>query len=211
MTYRVRNIVIAVALALVAAMMTSFYVTNYQRNVEKDAKNVEVFVAKKRHPRRHDRRGPRPQGPAREVRDRPALRRPGRDLEPRPARGPRRRSARLRRRAGVHPTLRHARRAWDPGPADRARCGPFRFPATSTSCCRARSRPATTSTWSRRSRSTRTRTITTHADRPARHRGAEGAASGAGPTARSSPRRERRLSRDARRHRHAGAEALLRR
>ena len=46
MTYRVRNIVIAVALALVAAMMTSFYVTNYQRNVEKDAKNVEVFVAK---------------------------------------------------------------------------------------------------------------------------------------------------------------------
>ena len=46
MTYRVRNIVIAVALALVAAMMTSFYVTNYQRNVQKDAKNVEVFVAK---------------------------------------------------------------------------------------------------------------------------------------------------------------------
>ncbi len=47
MTYRVRNIVIAVALALVAAMMTSFYVTNYQRNVQKDAKNVVVFVAKK--------------------------------------------------------------------------------------------------------------------------------------------------------------------
>ena len=47
MTYRVRNIVIAVALALVAAMMTSFYVTNYQRNVEKDAKNVEIFVAKR--------------------------------------------------------------------------------------------------------------------------------------------------------------------
>ena len=47
MTYRVRNIVIAVALALVAALMTSFYVTNYQRNVEKDAKNVEIFVAKR--------------------------------------------------------------------------------------------------------------------------------------------------------------------
>ena len=46
MTYRLRNIVVAVALALVAALMTMFYVTNYQRNVEKDAKNVEVFVAK---------------------------------------------------------------------------------------------------------------------------------------------------------------------
>ena len=46
MTYRVRNIAIAVALALVAAMMTSYYVTNYQRNVQKGEKNVEVFVAK---------------------------------------------------------------------------------------------------------------------------------------------------------------------
>jgi len=46
MTYRLRNILVAVALALVAALLTSFYVTNYQRNVQKDAKNVEVFVAK---------------------------------------------------------------------------------------------------------------------------------------------------------------------
>ena len=46
MTYRLRNIVVAVALALVAALMTSFYVTNYQRNVTKDETNVEVFVAK---------------------------------------------------------------------------------------------------------------------------------------------------------------------
>jgi len=46
MTYRVRNILVAVALALVAAMMTSYYVTNYQRNVQKGEKNVEVFVAK---------------------------------------------------------------------------------------------------------------------------------------------------------------------
>ena len=36
MTYRVKNITIAVALALVAALLTSFYVTNYQRNVRKD-------------------------------------------------------------------------------------------------------------------------------------------------------------------------------
>lgn len=47
MTYRLRNILVAVALALVAALLTSFYVTNYQRNVQKDATNVEVFVAKR--------------------------------------------------------------------------------------------------------------------------------------------------------------------
>lgn len=45
MTYRLRNILVAVALALVAALLTSFYVTNYQRNVQKDATNVSVFVA----------------------------------------------------------------------------------------------------------------------------------------------------------------------
>jgi Flp pilus assembly protein CpaB len=47
MTYRLRNIVIAVTLALVAALLTSFYVTNYQRNVRSDETNVEVFVASK--------------------------------------------------------------------------------------------------------------------------------------------------------------------
>ena len=46
MTYRVKNITIAVALALVAALLTSFYVTNYQRNVKADETNVQVFVAK---------------------------------------------------------------------------------------------------------------------------------------------------------------------
>jgi Flp pilus assembly protein CpaB len=46
MTYRVRNITIAVALAVVAALLTSFYVTNYQRDVRKDETNVPVFVAK---------------------------------------------------------------------------------------------------------------------------------------------------------------------
>lgn len=45
MTYRVKNISIAVALALVAALLTSFYVTNYQRNVRKDETNVPVWVA----------------------------------------------------------------------------------------------------------------------------------------------------------------------
>jgi Flp pilus assembly protein CpaB len=47
MTYRVRNITIAVALAVIAALLTSFYVTNYQRDVRKDETNVPVFVAKK--------------------------------------------------------------------------------------------------------------------------------------------------------------------
>ena len=45
MTYRVKNISIAVALALVAALLTSFYVTNYQRNVRKGETNVPVWVA----------------------------------------------------------------------------------------------------------------------------------------------------------------------
>ncbi len=45
MPYRVKNISIAIALALVAAMLTSFYVTNYQRNVREDETNVKVFVA----------------------------------------------------------------------------------------------------------------------------------------------------------------------
>jgi Flp pilus assembly protein CpaB len=45
MTYRLRNISIAFALALVAALLTSFYVTNYQRNVRSDETNVPIFVA----------------------------------------------------------------------------------------------------------------------------------------------------------------------
>jgi pilus assembly protein CpaB len=45
MTYRVKNITIALALALVAALLTSFYVTNYQRNVREDESNVKVYVA----------------------------------------------------------------------------------------------------------------------------------------------------------------------
>jgi Flp pilus assembly protein CpaB len=46
MTYRVKNIVLAVALAGVAAVMTSFYVANYRKSVTNDEKNVAVWVAK---------------------------------------------------------------------------------------------------------------------------------------------------------------------
>lgn len=45
MTYRVKNITIAIALALVAALLTSYYVTNYQRNVRSEETNVPVWVA----------------------------------------------------------------------------------------------------------------------------------------------------------------------
>ena len=47
MTYRVRNIGIAVALAVLAAMMISYYVTNYKRHVQRGASDVTVLVATK--------------------------------------------------------------------------------------------------------------------------------------------------------------------
>src|SRR5919198_4583789 len=46
MTYRVRNIGIAVALAGVAALLTSFYVTSYKRHVQRGEDQVTVLVAK---------------------------------------------------------------------------------------------------------------------------------------------------------------------
>jgi len=45
MTYRVRNIVIAVVLAAFAALMTSYYVTNYKRHVQQGEDHVQVYVA----------------------------------------------------------------------------------------------------------------------------------------------------------------------
>jgi Flp pilus assembly protein CpaB len=45
MTYRVRNIAIAVGLALVAAMLTLFYITNYKRTVQQGESQVHVWVA----------------------------------------------------------------------------------------------------------------------------------------------------------------------
>jgi Flp pilus assembly protein CpaB len=46
MAYRARNIVIAVALAAVAALLTSFYVTSYKRHVQRGEDHVTVLVAK---------------------------------------------------------------------------------------------------------------------------------------------------------------------
>ena len=45
MTYRSRNILIAVVLAGVAALLTVFYVSNYKSNVRTDAETVSVLVA----------------------------------------------------------------------------------------------------------------------------------------------------------------------
>jgi Flp pilus assembly protein CpaB len=46
MAYRARNILIAVALAIVAALLTGFYVTNYKRHVQRGEDQVTVLVAK---------------------------------------------------------------------------------------------------------------------------------------------------------------------
>ncbi len=45
MTYRLRNIGIAIALAIVAALLTTFYVTNYKRSVQHGEQKVPVYVA----------------------------------------------------------------------------------------------------------------------------------------------------------------------
>lgn len=45
MTYRIRNVLVAVGLALVAMMLTLFYVSNVRRSVQTDSKLVPVYVA----------------------------------------------------------------------------------------------------------------------------------------------------------------------
>jgi Flp pilus assembly protein CpaB len=45
MTYRIRNVGLAVALALLAGLMVTFYVTNYKKSVQADEETVQVWVA----------------------------------------------------------------------------------------------------------------------------------------------------------------------
>ncbi|HEY6963566.1 MAG TPA: Flp pilus assembly protein CpaB [Gaiellaceae bacterium] len=45
MTYRLRNIVVAVGLALIAALLTTFYVANYKKHVRQTEATVTVYVA----------------------------------------------------------------------------------------------------------------------------------------------------------------------
>ena len=47
MTYRIRNVAIAIGLALVAMLLTLFYVTNYRRSVQHGQSTVQVYVAAK--------------------------------------------------------------------------------------------------------------------------------------------------------------------
>lgn len=46
MSYRLRNIAIAVGLALIAALLTTFYVANYKRHVRQSESTVRVYIAK---------------------------------------------------------------------------------------------------------------------------------------------------------------------
>jgi Flp pilus assembly protein CpaB len=46
MTYRLRNILLAVVLAVLAAFMTALYVGSYQKRVDRGQEKVKVFVAK---------------------------------------------------------------------------------------------------------------------------------------------------------------------
>src|SRR5215831_8643405 len=45
MTYRIRNVAIAIGLALVAMLLTLFYVVNYRRTVQHGQAMVQVYVA----------------------------------------------------------------------------------------------------------------------------------------------------------------------
>ena len=47
MTYRIRNVAIAIGLALVAMLLTLFYVVNYRRSVQHAQATVQVYVAKR--------------------------------------------------------------------------------------------------------------------------------------------------------------------
>lgn len=45
-TYRLRNIGLAVGIAVLAAVLTMFYVSNYKKNVQQGEETVKVFVAR---------------------------------------------------------------------------------------------------------------------------------------------------------------------
>jgi Flp pilus assembly protein CpaB len=45
MTYRIKNVGLAVALALVAGLMVTFYVSNYKKNIQAEEETITVWVA----------------------------------------------------------------------------------------------------------------------------------------------------------------------
>ena len=56
---RVRNLLLPVGLAVLAAVLIGVYVVSYRDSVNNGADLVKVYVAAKRHPRRHRRLGHR--------------------------------------------------------------------------------------------------------------------------------------------------------
>ena len=107
MTYRLRNIAVAVGLALVAALLTTFYVANYKRHVRQSESTVKVFVAKRDIPAGHARRRADQAAPDRHLRRRrsaPSC--PGAISSPDQVRDPAHDADDLRRRAGHAPPLR---------------------------------------------------------------------------------------------------------
>ncbi len=78
MTYQLRNVVVAVALGLLAAVLVTVYVTNYRKHVQQGQQNVAVLVAAEDIPAGTsglgDRRGPHAEAarPCRAPHSRPA-------------------------------------------------------------------------------------------------------------------------------------------
>ena len=140
MTYRIRNIAVAVGLALVAALLTTFYVANYKRHVRQTESTVTVYRRQARHPAGDARRRAHQAGWIRtqDVVQRTVV--PGRDLEPRPGAQPDHAPGHLRGRAGVAPPLRRPRRAGRPLPAARYAARDLGPGHARRSCSRERSR-----------------------------------------------------------------------
>ena len=111
MTYRIRNIAIALVLATIAIVLTVLYVTNYKQDVRQQEASVVVYVASK------DIAAGTPGSKivdkslieAQEVAKRTAV--PGRRDEPRPDRAARRHPGDLRGRAADHEPVQDRRGA----------------------------------------------------------------------------------------------------
>ena len=163
MTYRVRNIAIAVALAVVAALLTTFYVTNYKKSVQSGEEAVTVFVAARDIPIGTsgsdviDRKWIRSE----EINRRNVV--PGAISDPDADRGAVRRPAAVRGRAGQHEPLPAARGAGPARPAQGQRPRPAGSGRRAPAAASARSSPATASTWSARGSSQRARRSTSAA------------------------------------------------